>query len=216
MKLHYLPLKLRRQSLLFAICLLTILCACSTQIGKPTVKNSNKAINYTPVTIENCGMKFTYKQPPQRAITLNQPATEIMLALGLEKYMVGTAYVDNKIPSQYQEAYKKVPILSDKYPSREVLLANEPDFIYGSFPGAFGSDANRGREDFLSLRINSYLSPEVRELCKPKVGVLENLYGEIRDIGRIFRVEEQAKKFIASLQEQIQEIPEETRKNRDT
>ncbi|MDE2815807.1 MAG: hypothetical protein OXK81_03790, partial [Chloroflexota bacterium] len=48
------------------------------------------APGYTPVTIENCGFTITYDRPPQRAITLSQEATELMLALGLQDSMVGT------------------------------------------------------------------------------------------------------------------------------
>ncbi|NER29056.1 MAG: ABC transporter substrate-binding protein [Symploca sp. SIO1C4] len=188
--------------------------ACSEQKGNPTVNSSltnvepasNGFSDYTPVTIENCGMNSTYKKPPERVVTLDQPATEVMLALGLEDRMVGTAYLDNQIPPKYQKAYAKVPVLAKQYPSREVLLATEPDFVYASFPGAFGREDTSERQDLLSLGINSYLSPQgSREICKPGMETMKNVYSEIRNIGRIFGVEERARKLIASLQEKIQE-----------
>ena len=50
------------------------------------------------VTVESCAGPHTYSTPPTRAVALNQQATEIMLALGLEGSMAGTAYMDDEIP----------------------------------------------------------------------------------------------------------------------
>ena len=50
-----------------------------------------------PVTVENCGISFTYDEAPTRAIAMNQHVTEVMLALGLEDNMIGTAYIDDFI-----------------------------------------------------------------------------------------------------------------------
>ena len=38
-----------------------------------------------PLTIENCGVKQTFTQAPQRVVTVGQHETELLLALGLEK-----------------------------------------------------------------------------------------------------------------------------------
>ena len=73
------------------------------------------------VAIENCGFTQTFTAPPERAVSLTQHTTEIMLALGLQDKMVGTAYLDDAILPQYEAAYKQIPVLSDEYPSREVL-----------------------------------------------------------------------------------------------
>lgn len=205
MKYRTHTLMLHRWRGVLMVLLLVMLCACGNQ-RKPTGQTYvTDATNYTPVMIKNCGVTVTYKQPPKRAITLNQPATEVMLALGLENQMVGTAYLDDRIPPEYQKVYEKIPVLAKQYPSREVLLASEPDFVYGAFPGAFGSDPRREREDLSNLGIRSYLSPQVKKLCKPKEKPLENLYSEVRDIGRIFGVEERSDKLITSWQAHIKE-----------
>ncbi|MFI1472411.1 hypothetical protein ACH4XW_34970, partial [Streptomyces wuyuanensis] len=39
------------------------------------------AVEGFPVTVSNCGVKTTYQRPPRRAVSLNQHATEVMLAL---------------------------------------------------------------------------------------------------------------------------------------
>ncbi|MBD2255657.1 ABC transporter substrate-binding protein [Nostoc parmelioides] len=183
--------------------LLVIVTACQMQV-KNTKNLQPVAAHFTPVTIENCGITITYKQPPKRVVTLNQPATEIMLALGLETQIVGTAYLDDRILPEYQKTYSQIPVIADKYPSKEVLLGAEPDFVYGSFPGAFGKDAVSGRKYLLSLGINSYLAEGAIEVCSKKRELLENIYNEIAEIGQIFGVSDRAIKLINNLKQELQ------------
>ncbi|MEH1947177.1 MAG: ABC transporter substrate-binding protein [Nostoc sp.] len=197
-------MKRHRHINILIICLLVVLVACQMQV-KNTNSKQLAASNFNPIIIENCGITITYKQPPKRVVTLNQPATEIMLALGLEARMVGTAYLDDRILPEYQKSYTQVPVIAQKYPSQEVLLGAEPDFVYGSFPGAFGKDGISGRKDLLSLGINSYLPEGAIEVCQRKRGLLENIYSEIRDIGNIFGVSDRALKLITSIQQELED-----------
>ena len=111
-----------------------------------------------PVTIENCGSTFVYEAPPERAVTMNQHVTEVMLALELQDHMVGTAYIDDFILPEFQAAYETVEVLAEEYPSREVLLNAEPDFIYGGFGSAFDEQNAGYQEALMTLGINSYLT----------------------------------------------------------
>ncbi|ABA24861.1 Periplasmic binding protein (plasmid) [Trichormus variabilis ATCC 29413] len=204
MKLPGFTWRRNRYTIFFVTTLLVIIAAC--QMGLENPKNlPSITANFTPVTIENCGVTITYKQPPKRVVTLNQPATEIMLALGLETQMVGTAYLDDRILPEYQKTYSQIPVIADKYPSKEVLLGAEPDFVYGSFPGAFGKDAVSGRKDLLSLGINSYLAEGAIEVCPNKRELLENIYNEIAEIGQIFGVSDRAVKLINNLKQELQD-----------
>lgn len=155
----------------------------------------------TPLTIKNCGLELKISAPPKRAVTMNQAATEIMLALGLQNRMVGTAYLDDAILPEYAGVYAKVPVLAKQYPSREVLLGVQPDFVYGSYASAFGKDAAGARAELVRLGITPYLSPmacEDRSL-RPRQTTFEDVYGEILDIGRIFGVESRAKALVARM-----------------
>lgn len=79
-----------------------------------------------PGVLDNCGEKVTVDTPPQRLVTLNQGATEVALALGLADRMAGTAYLDDAVASQYQQAYDSIPVLAKEYPSKEQFLAATP------------------------------------------------------------------------------------------
>lgn len=167
-----------------------------------------QAQDYEPVTLENCGFESSYTTPPERAVTMNQAATEVMLALGLEDRMVGTAYLDDQILPQFEEAYTSVPVLSDQYPSQEILFAADPDFVYGSYSSAFGEEAAGSREMLAELEIGSYVSPMAcadRSL-RPEVVEFDDIFGEIRDIGAIFGVSDRAEAYIAELQMELDEI----------
>lgn len=44
-----------------------------------------------PFTLENCGEQITIAEAPQRAVSIGQNSSEILLMLGLADRMVGTS-----------------------------------------------------------------------------------------------------------------------------
>src|SRR5690625_1085360 len=77
---------------------------------------------YEQVTIELENRTVEFTEMPQRVVTLEQSATEMMLALGLEQYMVGTAFLSSEILPEYKDEYSNIPVIADKYPSKESFL----------------------------------------------------------------------------------------------
>jgi len=156
-----------------------------------------------PLTIENCGITQTYDAPPARAVTMNQHVTEVMLALGLQDRLVGTAYLDDAILPEYQAAYDAIPVLAEEYPALEVLLAAQPDFVYGGFRSAFAEDSGRTRAALAENGANSFLSTEY---CAEGPVTMETVYADIRAIGAIFDVLERAEALIGEMQAQIDAV----------
>lgn len=158
-----------------------------------------------PLPIENCGLTYTYEAPPKRSVILNQAATEIMLALGLEEHMIGTAYLDDEILPEYQAAYEKIPVLAKEYPSQEVLFAAEPDFVYGSYSSAFEDEAAGSREELSRVGIASYVSPAAcaDKTLRPNPVTIDAVYSEIRDIGHIFGIGDRAEALITEMQAKL-------------
>ena len=61
-----------------------------------TSASDNSASAAEPVvTLENCGQEITLTALPERAVTLNQGATESALAVGAQDQLIGTAYLDD-------------------------------------------------------------------------------------------------------------------------
>ena len=99
---------------------------------------STSTANAQDVTYTNCHMSFDVTNPPQRAVSLNQGTTEMLLGLGLEDRMSGTAYLDDAIWPEFADAYNQVPVLEESaYPNITTLMAADPDFIYASYRSAF-------------------------------------------------------------------------------
>ncbi|MFB6632699.1 ABC transporter substrate-binding protein [Streptomyces sp. NPDC056362] len=181
----------RRRSLLSAAALVPLLAACSAapEAAAPPAKPAPGF----PYTVTNCGVTTTYQAPPRRAVTMNQHVTEVMLALGLEKSLAGTAYLDDAILPAYEKAYDTVPVLAKEYPSKEALLAANPDFVYGGYASAFDAKAGRSRDDLKRSGIATRLNTEY---CPSGSTSLDDLYREVRETGRTFGVADRAETWI--------------------
>ncbi|MGN7476269.1 ABC transporter substrate-binding protein [Solibacillus silvestris] len=188
----------------FALASALILGACSDdkQNIKQATADSDETVQ--SVTIENEGVSITYDEAPKKAISVNQHVTEVMLALGLEDSMVGTAYLDDQIYPPLQEAYDQVPVLAEQYPSKEQVISTEADFIYGGWASAFNEKNLMSREEMEQLGIGSYLQSSSVKVAPE----LEDIYTDIRNIAKIFRIEERGETLIAEMNADIEKIKE--------
>lgn len=154
-----------------------------------------------PVVDDNCGVTTTYTAPPTRAVTLTSNATELLLELGVERSMVGTAYLRNRpIGERYAAAYATVPVLAPGQPSLEQLLAAEPDFVYSGYPDGFSESSGHTRARLAELGIDSHLNPES---CREGRSGFEDLFGETTRIGAIFGVPERAERSVEGMRARL-------------
>lgn len=160
-----------------------------------------------PLTLENCGHKITFTQPPERAVALGQNTAEIMLLLGLEGKLAATAFWPTNVLPELAEQNARVKLLTVEIPSLESILAVNPDFVAAQLPLLLGPDSKVAkREDLSSLGINSYLSPGMCATTKNTGDIYGSrsqlwnmalLYQEIADIAAIFNVQDRGEKLIA-------------------
>lgn len=161
--------------------------------------------------LENCGEEITVEAAPERVVSLNQGSTEILLALGLEDRIVGTATWTDPVLEEFAEANAGIPRLADNAPSFEVVLDTEPDFVTASFGSTLGEGGVASREQFHELGVGTYLSPAdcVGKVADAGDGVRETpftpdlLYREISELAQIFDVEEAGDELIADLQSRL-------------
>ena len=90
-----------------------------------------------PMSYTSCGVTHTLQESPSRVVTMNQGATEFLLAMGLGDRMAGTAYLDDEIWPRYAAAYAGIPVLSSSYPNETAIMGVSADFIMGSYKSAF-------------------------------------------------------------------------------
>ncbi|MDI6104767.1 ABC transporter substrate-binding protein [Actinoplanes sp. NEAU-A12] len=181
--------------------LVTVLLAGCSTAGDPAAAPSASA---GPAAVTNCGTPVTVSRPPARVVTMNQPATEIMLALGLQDRMVGTAYLDDEILPDYAAAYAKIPVLAKEYPGKEKLLEAEPDFVYAAFSSAFSDEGVGDRAEWQRLGVGTYISPAgCPKQTRPAKLAISDVFAEIREIAAIFGVSDRAEALIAGQQARI-------------
>lgn len=167
--------------------------------------SSNDDADTASVSLQNCGRTVTLDGPAERAVTLNQGATEAALSIGAEEQLVGTAYLDDTIAPQWQAAYAQVPVLDEKdYPSREALLETRPDLVFASYSSAFDDKAVGSHESFDELGIATYVSPfGCRDKSTRPPVAWDSIATEITDYGTLFGRESDADAVVAQMRETL-------------
>jgi iron complex transport system substrate-binding protein len=180
----------------------------ATTTPSATVSEEPAVPSSFPVTIENCGNTLTFDAPPKRAVTMYSNLAEILLRLGLENQIIGTASKGNTEPvwPPLADAYARVPgIETSNYGvPREIMLAAKPDFVFGNDP-AYYYDAANGfatPEELKAIGAQIYTLTGVCKGGKSKV-TIDDLYTDILNIGKIFGVAERAEAVVAEMQQEI-------------
>ena len=197
--------------LLTAVALATLSgCGASEAIdspASPAVAGDGKT-EY-PLVVSNCGSEQTFEAAPQRVVSLDQNSTEILLSLGLEESMVGTASWTDPVLESLAGANSAVPRLADNAPTYEVLLGTDPDFVTASFGRHYASAGVASRERFAETAIGSYLSPTDCDNGESVNGggtrttelEIDALYQEIRELAEIFDVSDRGEVLVSELEE---------------
>ncbi len=180
----------------------------------PAVSASTAALAATSggVTIENCGQQVTYTKIPERAVSNDVNITEIMLALGLQDRMagmsgIGSRYTDKLLP-EYQALAANIPVISEKYFTLEPLLGVNPDFVYAGWNYGFSEETGITPASLADKGVASYV---LEESCAHKgerpVSTIKNtLFHDMRNLGKIFGVEQRAETLIAQYEQELAEV----------
>lgn len=189
-------------ALLVAGALVLAGCGASPAGGSPASATSGTtgSAAAAPVTIhDDCGRDVVVTSPPQRAVALEQGATEVMLSLGLADRMVGTSYLTDPILPSLEEDYEKVPVLADEYPSPEAFRDADPDFAYSMLSSAFTPDVAGTRAELEKAQVPTYVTRmncEDASLNEPFT--FDALFTEITDVATVFGVPERGEEVVAA------------------
>ena len=154
-----------------------------------------------PVVIENMGRTTTYEEAPETAVALSYSIAEIMVALGLEDKIVAIApsmYILDQVSEEYRETVGSFPVLEGSYgvPTLETVLDTGAEFVFGDAYSFYASGVGTA-EDFDAAGVKVYAT----EGTYVEDATFENIYNDIINIGKIFRVEERAEELVAQLRE---------------
>jgi iron complex transport system substrate-binding protein len=163
-----------------------------------------------PVTVKNCGQDVTYGKVPSKVVTNDTGITELMFALGLRDRMAG--YVVDGIDtvdirtSPWKTDFESAKHLSDKI-SKEVVQGANADLVLAGWNYGFSESTGFTPDALKQLGIPTY---QLTEACRNGIGkqrgimrALDALYTDLRNLGKIFRVEAKAEELIKGYQQQI-------------
>ena len=187
-----------RSAAIVAIALASLLLAgCSAASAHPASTSSSPAAD-KPVVVQNCDTKVTFASAPKRVVSIKSTSTEILLALGLGDRIVGTAFQDGPVPAKWTTQAAALHKITDFMPSEEALLALEPDMVYSGWESAFSADQAGTRAELAGLGIGTYVQPAAcRTTGAPAKLAFSDIFGELKQVGAIFRVNAAADKLVA-------------------
>lgn len=168
-----------------------------------TETSDESGFPFTLVTKDD--QEVTFDHVPERVLSTNPNTGEQLMALGLGDKIIGTCYNNAQIPEQWREEYESKPVIAEKYPSLEVVIDLDPDFIYGRSSAFSDKDTAIATHDKLTeLGIMSLSSIEgYKQGCD-----VEDVYQDFYNLGRIFQVEDKANEVVDAMKEKIAGIEE--------
>ncbi|KAA0592237.1 ABC transporter substrate-binding protein [Azospirillum lipoferum] len=162
-----------------------------------------------PLTVQNCGMSVTFGKAPARVVAIGQSTTEILLSLGLADRIAGTAVWVGPVLKPFEAQNARIKRLADNDPSFESVVQQEPDLVAAQFEWHIGSNGSVGkREQFAQLGIPTYISPADcvekdnsggGDGLRKQMFTMDLVYQEIRDLARIFGVDDRGEALVAAL-----------------
>ena len=162
-----------------------------------------------PLTIQSCNREVTFQQAPKHAVSHDINMTQMMLALGLKPQMAGYCGVSGwkAVTPDMQTLLDGLPELAAKYPSVETLLNANVDFFFAGWDYGMRVGGDLTPQTLQPLGINVY---ELTESCafvmKRPPATLEDTYNDLRNLGRIFDVQDRANALIGAMQARVAEI----------
>lgn len=178
----------------FFVFLAMFLCGCLAEDRLPEAPRGQSGEEEStgfPITlIDAMDREVTFETPPQRVISVAPKNTEVVYAIGLEDHLVGVTTFCNYPPAA--EKLDKIGGFTAQTINQETIVALNPDLI------------------LCSDRMHEPLIPQWENLGIPVFVLgaesLEQMYHEMRLLGRILGNSDPAEKLIASLQERVDQV----------
>ena len=162
-----------------------------------------------PVTVKSCNRDVTFDAAPTRAISNDVNLTEMMLVLGLRDSMIGYTGISGwkTLDPDMVAGIAELPEFSAKYPTREVLAGAEPDLFFAGWNYGMKVGGEVTPETLEPLGIKTY---ELTESCihigQKAKSSMEDMYGDILNLGTIFGVSPKAEELVAGYKARLAEV----------
>ena len=155
---------------------------------------------WAQTTVQSCARDVTFDKVPQAAISNDVNLTEMMLVLGLADHMVGYTGVSGwkTLDEEMRAGVAELPELSERYPSKEVLIGADADFFFAGWNYGMKVGGEVTPETLAPFGIQVY---ELTESCihvgEKAKSSMDDMYNDLLNLGRIFDVEAKAEALVA-------------------
>ena len=162
-----------------------------------------------PLTIKSCNREVTFTHAPEHAVSHDINMTQMMLALGLKPHMAGYSGISGwkAVTPEMKVILDGLPELASKYPSVETLLNANVDFFFAGWDYGMRVGGDLTPQTLTPLGINVY---ELTESCafvmKRPAASMQDTYNDLRNLGKIFNVQDRATALIGQMQQKIAEV----------
>ena len=158
------------------------------------------------VSVQSCDRTVTFDAPPERAISNDVNLTEMMLVLGLADRMIGYTGISGwkTVDEEMRAGVEALPELSERYPSKEVLVGADADFFFAGWNYGMKVGGEVTPETLAPFGIQVY---ELTESCihitnKQKASI-DDMFADLLNLGTIFGVEERAASLVESYKAEL-------------
>lgn len=178
---------------------------------KQEVKKENTDDGYYPVAIKTYDsdsneIEMVFEKKPEKVLVAYQNSIEIMLKLGLADRVIAGFGLDGDVSEELKPEFAKLKYLENS-PSKEDVLAMQPDFILGWY--SVFLDQTYNKVDFWNERgVKTYMSLNSGGRPKGTIQKVEDEMQDILNIGKIFNVQDKAEAIVAETREEIAKIKE--------
>ena len=133
----------------------------------------------------------------------------MMLVLGLADRMVGYTGISGwkTLDEEMRAGVKELPELSQKYPSKEVLVGADADFFFAgwNYGMKVGGEVTPETLEPFGIKVYELTESCIHIMNKSKAN-MEDMYNDLLNLGRIFSVEDKANELINNYRMEIQEL----------
>jgi iron complex transport system substrate-binding protein len=179
------------------------------QSARPTLASGGQT--HYPVTVRDCNGTQVYDKAPSRIVTLDDSATDTLVAMGLTSKVVAVTKFEKPSQEWSKDASTVAKLRSlsygniNGYPSLESILAVRPDVVISAFPSAFAQNFGPATpQRWKSLGVASYETlSDCGQYSSAPLYNFSQLYTDIRNLGVIFNAQARAADLIKHLQAEL-------------
>lgn len=162
-----------------------------------------------PVTVASCERQVTFERAPQRAISHDINMTGMLLALGLRDRMAGYTGISGwkTMAPTLSRQLDGLPELAARYPSVETLLDADADLFFAgwNYGMRVGGPVTPTALEPFDIPVYE-LSESCSRVMDQRRASLEDLYGDLLNLGSIFGVRPRAEALVDGMRSRISAV----------